>query len=85
MLVSQAELPHGINPGIYLRRLNKNTIPLQEEHESRLERSISLDAWAQMDRMEKALVVASRRIRIAMKNLQAEEEIAKQERDARKK
>lgn len=59
-------------------------MPIYEEHEARLERNISLEAWMKMQEMEKALIVAARRIQIASKNLQAEAEIAHSEREAKK-
>jgi len=73
--VTQIELEHGINIGVNLRVLGRDMVPLHEEHEARLERNIRLDEWTSMPRFEKALVVANRRVRIALANLQAEEEI----------
>lgn len=64
-----------------LRSLGENMVPLFEEHEARLERNISLKAWGTMPGMEKALIVAHRRIKIAMQNLQTEAEIRKAKRE----
>lgn len=59
-------------------------MPLHEEHEARLERGIRISEWMQIDEIEKALIVASRRIRIALANLQAEAEIRYSEQKARR-
>lgn len=64
-----------------LKALGKDLVPIHEEHEARLERGINLKGWAEMDVFEKALIIANRRIRIAIQNLQAEAEI----RDAKRK
>jgi hypothetical protein len=50
-------------------------VPVYEEQQARLERNIRLAEWAEMDVLEKALIIASRRIRIAVANLQSEAEI----------
>ncbi len=74
--VSRIELEFGVNSGVNLRSYS-GTIPIYEEHEARLERGISLDGWDTMEEFEKALIVASRRIRLAMSNLQEEAQIRK--------
>jgi hypothetical protein len=78
--VTSIELEHGVSAGIRLRSLGNNLVPLYEEHEARLERNFGLEAWAAMGADEKALIVAARRIRIAMSNLQSEAEIRAAER-----
>lgn len=60
-------------------------VPLHEEHEARLERGISLTIWSGMEMYEKALLIANRRIRIQIKNLQAEAEIRDAKRKAKRK
>jgi len=82
--VSRIELEHGVSSGVSLRSYGKGMIPIYEEHMTRLERGIGLDAWSEMEEMEKALIVASRRIRIAMHNLQEEAQIKKSERDSKR-
>lgn len=82
--VSQIEPEHGVSAGIRLRSFGSGLVPLYEEHESRLERGIELEAWGEMEEMEKALIVAARRIRIAIKNLQEEAQIEESERKMRK-
>lgn len=58
---------------------------MHEEHEARLERGIPLATWSAMDVFEKALLIANRRIRIQIKNLQAEAEIRSAKRKAKRK
>ena len=60
-------------------------VPLYEEHEARLERGIGLEAWAAMEEGEKALIIASRRIRLAVHNLQEEAQIEQAKRNTRRK
>jgi len=82
--VSQVELDHGVSSGVRLRALGTGLVPLYEEHESRLERNIDLVTWSGMEELEKAIIIAARRIRIAIANLQAEADIKKQQKDAKK-
>ena len=74
-----------MNAGVKLRAYGTGMVPLYEEHQARLERGIGLDAWNEMAEMEKALIVASRRIKMAIHNLQEEAQIKKSERDAKRK
>lgn len=60
-------------------------VPLQEEHEARLERGISLELWMKMPMMEKALIVAIRRNRQAISNIHTEAEIRQAERNSKRK
>jgi len=59
-------------------------VPIFEEHEARLERGISLTDWYALDVDERALVIAARRVRIQVQNLQSEAEIRKSNREAQK-
>lgn len=68
-----------------LQTIGIDMVPLQEEHEARLERNIGLADWGAMDVMEKALIIASRRIQAAIRNLNTEAEIKQAERNARRK
>jgi hypothetical protein len=81
----QAELEFGVSAGVSLKLLGHGLVPIHEEHEARLERGISLAAWSDMDMFEKALLIANRRIRNMISNLQAEAEIRKAKRDAKRK
>lgn len=69
-----------MSAGIRLRSLGIGMVPLYEEHEARLERDIDLAHWERMEADEKAFIVAMRRIRIAIGNLQTEAEIRNAER-----
>lgn len=59
-------------------------VPVHEEHEARLERGISLEVWGTMPYMEKALLIANRRVRNAIANISTEAEIKQAERKARR-
>lgn len=83
--VTEVQLEHGVNAGIHLRVLAEGLVPVYEEHEARLERGIRLREWDEMEALEKALIVAQRRIRNAVQNLQSEAEIKAMERKARRK
>lgn len=82
--VTKIELEHGVSAGIHLRSFVEGLIPFQEEHEARLERGIRLIEWESMPYMEKVLIVATRRVRRAMQNLQQEAEIDNMERKNRR-
>jgi len=82
--VTEIELEHGVSAGVQLRSPSAGLVPIYEEHETRLERGIDIQTWMEMEETEKALIVAARRIRIALANLQAEAEIAYSEREIRK-
>lgn len=59
-------------------------VPIFEEHAVRLERNYTLEQWADLDAMEKAIVIAVRRIDMAAKNLQIEAEIKKANHEMKK-
>lgn len=73
--VVRAELEYGVSAGIRLRSLSQGLVPIFEEHQARLERGIDLDTWGRMDCTEKALIIAVRRVHVAMQNQQSEAEI----------
>lgn len=73
--MTEIELDYAVSTGVYLRTLGSNLVPVYEEHSARLERNIRLEDWDVMDTFEKALIIAQRRIRIALDNLQAEAQI----------
>lgn len=83
--VSQIELEHGVSAGVRLRSYSTGLVPLYEEHETRLERGIGLEAWSEMEEMEKALIIAARRVRIAIHNLQEEAQIKQSEKQMKRK
>lgn len=59
-------------------------VPLFEEHLAREEKNIRLDDWYGMDKTERAIVIAVRRIGNAAKNHQAEAEIRAADRKSKK-
>jgi len=73
--VTEIELDHAVASGAQLRLLGENLVPLYEEHTARLEAGLDLDRWQMLDPFEKALIIAQRRIRLALENLQAEAQI----------
>jgi len=79
--VSQVEIENGISAGLHWRAMAHGIVPVYEEHTARLERNIGIADWYEMDPMERAIVVAARRIRMASEAHQADAEI----KEARKK
>lgn len=59
-------------------------VPIFEEHAARLEKNYKLREWYELDSMERAMIIAVRRIEIAAKNQQTEAEINKSKQDAKK-
>lgn len=78
------ELDNAVSSGVNLKSFGPDTVPIHEEHEARLERGIRLAEWTEMETLEKALVIANRRTRIAIANLQADAEIKHARRSAPK-
>jgi len=72
MRVTEIELDHAVSSGAEMRALGPGMVPVFEEHTARLERDIRLEEWETMDPLEKALIIAQRRIGISLENLQAE-------------
>lgn len=83
--VTQVELENGISSGVNMKVMATGMVPVNEEHEARLERGISMDSWYAMNPIERGLIIAVRRIKIAKSNLQAEAEIKKARQKAKKK
>ena len=73
--ISLIEPENGVSSGVSYKVLGRGMVPLYEEHEARLERGIRLHEWTHMELLEKALIIANRRVRIAQSNLQADAEI----------
>lgn len=71
--VTQVEIENGISSGVKYDAF-AGLVPFYEEHAARLERGINLRDWSAMDVIEKALVVAHRRVTIAVRNLQGDAE-----------
>ena len=83
--VTRVELSHAISSGTELKVIGADMVPLYEEHTARLEARFTLAEWTALDVMEKALVIAQRRISIALENIQSEAQINHAKRNAGKK
>jgi len=82
--VTDIELTYGVSAGIQWGAIGVGMVPIFEEHSARLERGYTIDNWRALDSMERAIVIAVRRVDIASKNLQAEAEIRKTNREMNK-
>lgn len=80
--VTKFESEYAISAGVMWGAIGADMVPLFEEHTARLERNYSLAAWYALDPMERALVVAARRIDIATRNQQSDAEIRQAKIDA---
>lgn len=83
--VTKVEVEQRVNAGIEWRSLGDGMVPIFEEHSARLERGFSIEAWYALDPMERAIVIAERRIDNAMKAHYAEAESRQMKRDAKRK
>jgi hypothetical protein len=68
------ELEDPVYSGVKLKSLIEGMVPVYEEQAARAQRGISMETWAAMPLHEKAMIVALRRIEIAMANLHSEAE-----------
>ena len=82
--VTQIEVGNSVSAGIRWRRLGEGMVPIFEEHSARLERGFSISDWYAMDRIERAMVIALRRIENASRSLQSEAEAKHAKKNARK-
>lgn len=73
--VTDVELQFAVDAGISWRLSNAGMVSYYEEHNARLQANIALEKWETMDYMDKALTVATLRVRNAIHNQQAEAEI----------
>lgn len=73
-----------MSAGIRWRSLGSDMVPIFEEHLARSEKKYTLEEWYALDPMDRAMIIAIRRIDNASKNHQAQAEIkaskAKQQR-----
>jgi len=82
--VTEIELDHGISAGIRLRSIGNGMIPVFEEQEVRISNNLTLLQWDEIPYMERAMMVAVKRVRRSIDNLQSEAEIRESERKAKK-
>ena len=73
--VTQVDLDNSVSPNVRLRAVGASMVPLYEEHSARLNAKYSVREWEAMDVTEKALVIAQRRISVALENIQADAQI----------
>lgn len=82
--LSGVELDETINAGVRLKKLGEDMVPFFEEHTARLERGHSLESWYVLQPMERALIVAQRRLDHAMKAHQNQAEAKRMKQQAKK-
>ena len=82
--VTKFEPENSVSAGVTWGSLGDGMVPIFEEQAARLERNYTLEAWMAIDPMERAMIIAIRRIDIASKNLQADAEIREARRNAKK-
>jgi hypothetical protein len=82
--VTRIELNETVSAGIKWRKLDTGMVPIFEEHTVRMERGYSLEAWYSLNPMERAIVVAQKRLENSMKNLQSEAEAKHAKKQAQK-
>ena len=64
--------------------MSQDFVPLYEEHSARIEAHYGIKDWYELDPMERAVIIAVRRIGNAMTNLQMEAEMKAAKMKARK-
>ena len=82
--VTEVDLDHGVSAGIRLRSIGNGMIPIFEEHTARIDSRLSLEEWDKLPYMERAMIIATHRVKNAISNLQQEAEIRESERKANK-
>lgn len=82
--VTNIELDDGVSAGIKWGIAVEGNVPVFEEHAARIEMKCKLQEWLDMDPMEKAMIIAVRRIEMASKNQQSEAEAKKMKQDAKR-
>jgi len=79
--ISRVELNDQVNAGIRWRSIATDMVPIFEEQTVRLERGYTIERWYALDEMERAIMIAQKRIENISKGHQneAEQEHAKQQ------
>lgn len=54
--------------------IGEGLVPIFEEHSARIERNKSIHEWMTLEPMERALIIAIRRIDMATRNIQSDAE-----------
>jgi hypothetical protein len=82
--VTKAQLDNGPATGLQWGALGAGMIPVFEEQAARLERNLTLEQWGALDPMERALLIAQRRIDAAIRAVQDEAAARQVKRKAKK-
>lgn len=82
--VTRIEPEKPISTGIQWRSIGIGFVPTYEEHTARLERGLSVQAWYSMDAMERAMIIAMRRLEMASRNIASEAEAKAAEQNAKR-
>ena len=75
----------GVSAGIRWGALGVEMVPIFEETTVRIDQRYTTGEWAQLDPMEKAIMVAQKRISNAIQNIQSEAEMRRMKHQQRKK
>lgn len=67
----------GVSVGIRWGALGADMVPILEETSARLSQRYTVDEWSRLDPMEKALIIAEKRVHNAIQNIQSEAEMRK--------
>ena len=82
--ITSVEVENQVSAGIKWRSLGPDMVPIFEEHSARLERGYTLTAWYALEPMERAIVIAQRRLENASKNLHNDAQTAHAKKNAGK-
>jgi len=70
--VTKAQLDGGPATGLQWGALGAGMVPTFEEQAARLDKNMTLEQWGALDPMERALLIAQRRIDAAIRAVQEE-------------
>lgn len=76
---------NGVSAGIRWGALGVDMVPIFEETTVRIEQRYTTEEWARLDPMEKAIMIAQKRISNAIQNIQSEAEMRRMKQEQRKK
>ncbi len=83
-LITRVEIERRVDAGIIWRSIGEGMVPIFEEHAARSERGYSVEKWYALEPMERAMIIAIRRIDNAMKNHYSEAEAKQAKREAKR-
>ena len=82
--VTKIEIENQVHAGIRWRSLDAGMVPIFEEHSARLERGYTMSAWYALDPMERAVVIAQRRLENASRNIHNDAQAAQMKKNQNK-